>query len=48
MKGFTDIFVQDIRDPVRVDNSVRFDTLMISEEKSIALANEILILAKRG
>jgi LPPG:FO 2-phospho-L-lactate transferase len=46
--GITDIFVQDIRDPVRVDNSVRFDTLMTSEEKSIALANEILSLAKRG
>jgi LPPG:FO 2-phospho-L-lactate transferase len=46
--GITDIFVQDIRDPVRVDNSVRLDTLMTSEEKSITLANEILSLARRG
>jgi len=46
--GITDIFVQDIRDPVRVGNAIRLDTLMISEEKSIALANEILSLAKRG
>jgi len=47
-EGITDIFVQDIRDSVRVDNSVRFDTLMTSEEKSVALALEILSLAKRG
>jgi LPPG:FO 2-phospho-L-lactate transferase len=40
-----DIFVQDIRDPVDVSGSVRFDTLMTSEEKSIALAQEILHLA---
>ena len=46
--GITDIFVQDIRDPVSVDNSVRLDTLMTSEEKSIALATEILKLARRG
>ena len=47
-EGVTDIFVQDIRDSVRVDNSVRFDTLMTSEEKSVALAREILSLVKRG
>jgi LPPG:FO 2-phospho-L-lactate transferase len=47
-KGITDIFVQDIRDPVRVVNSVRFDTMMTSEEKSVALASEILSLAKGG
>jgi len=47
-KGITDIFVQDIRDPVHVDTSVRLDTLMTSEEKSITLANEILSLARRG
>jgi LPPG:FO 2-phospho-L-lactate transferase len=47
-EGITDIFVQDIRDSVRIDNSVRFDTLMTSEEKSVALAREILSLAKRG
>jgi LPPG:FO 2-phospho-L-lactate transferase len=46
--GITDIFVQDIRDPIRVDNAVRLDTLMTSEEKSVALASEILTLAKRG
>jgi len=43
--GIPDIFVQDIRDPVDVSGSVRFDTLMTSEEKSIALAQEILHLA---
>jgi LPPG:FO 2-phospho-L-lactate transferase len=47
-EGITDIFVQDIRDSVRVDNSVRFDTLMTSEEKSVALAREILSLVKRA
>ena len=44
-EGITDIFVQDIRDPIEVSNSVRFDTLMIDEEKSVALAQEILRLA---
>lgn len=44
-EGITDIFVQDIRDPVMVSNSVRFDTLMVDEEKSIALAQEILRIA---
>lgn len=42
----TDIFVQDIRDPVNVSNSVRFDTLMTNEEKSVSLAREILQLTK--
>ena len=42
--GFTDLFVQDIRDPVTVSHSVRFDTLMVDEEKSVALAQEILRL----
>ncbi len=41
-----DIFVQDIRDPVEVSGSVRFDTLMTDEEKSIALAEEILHLVE--
>jgi len=41
-----DIFVQDIRDPVEVSGSVRFDTLMTDEEKSIALAEEILRLVQ--
>jgi LPPG:FO 2-phospho-L-lactate transferase len=44
--GLTDIFVQDIRDPVKVRNSVRFDTLMTDEDKSIALAQEIIQLIK--
>ena len=45
-EGITDIFVQDIRDPIEVSNSVRFDTLMIDEEKSVALAQEILRLTR--
>jgi LPPG:FO 2-phospho-L-lactate transferase len=40
-----DIFVQDVRDPVEVRGSVRFDTLMTDEEKSVALARDILKLA---
>jgi LPPG:FO 2-phospho-L-lactate transferase len=42
-----DIFVQDIRDPVEACHSVRFDTLMTGEEKSIAFARDILSLIKR-
>lgn len=41
------IFVQDIRDTVEIVNSVRFDTLMIDEEKSIALARNILDLINK-
>ena len=41
-----DCFVQDIRDPVTVKDAVRFDTLMVDEEKSVALANEILRLIR--
>jgi len=44
--GITDIFIQDIRDTIKVSNSVRFDTLMIDEEKSVALAQEILRLSR--
>jgi LPPG:FO 2-phospho-L-lactate transferase len=44
-EGIPDIFVQDIRDPMMVSNSVRFDTLMVDEEKSVALAQEILRIA---
>ena len=47
-EGITDIFVQDIRDPVMVNQSVRFDTLMTDEEKSVALAREILSLSRYG
>jgi len=43
-RGLPDLFVQDIRDPVTVSHSVRFDTLMVDEEKSMALAREILRL----
>jgi LPPG:FO 2-phospho-L-lactate transferase len=43
--GLVDIFIQDIRDPVDVGGSVRFDTLMTDEKKSIALAQEVLRLA---
>ncbi|WML67199.1 MAG: 2-phospho-L-lactate transferase [Methanoregula sp. SKADARSKE-2] len=45
-EGIPDLFVQDIRDPVEVHNSVRLDTLMTDEEKSIALAEEILKIAR--
>jgi LPPG:FO 2-phospho-L-lactate transferase len=45
-EGITSIFVQDIRDTTEVSNSVRFDTLMIDEEKSVALAQEILRLTR--
>jgi LPPG:FO 2-phospho-L-lactate transferase len=43
-EGLPDIFVQDIRDPIEVSNSSRFDTLMVDEDKSVALAQEILRL----
>ena len=46
-EGITDIFVQDIRDPVQVSDSVRFDTLMTDEEKSIALAAYVLELVRK-
>ena len=45
-EGIADIFVQDIRDPIEINNSLRFDTLMIDEVKSVALAQEILSLTK--
>ncbi len=41
-----DIFVQDIRDPVEVKDSRRFDTLMTDEEKSVALGREVLRLVQ--
>ncbi|NLD57186.1 MAG: 2-phospho-L-lactate transferase [Methanomicrobiales archaeon] len=43
--GLTDIFIQDIRDTVEVSDATRFDTLMVDEERSIALAQEVLRLA---
>jgi LPPG:FO 2-phospho-L-lactate transferase len=39
-----DVFVQDIRDPVKVDGAVRLDTLMRDRPASEALAREILKL----
>jgi LPPG:FO 2-phospho-L-lactate transferase len=42
--GISDIFVQDIRDDVKVSHSVRFDTLMTDEDKSIAFARDVLSL----
>lgn len=45
--GIPDIFVQDIRDEVLVSNSVRFDTLMTDESKSLAFARDILSLVNR-
>jgi LPPG:FO 2-phospho-L-lactate transferase len=42
--GIPDVFVQDIRDEVEVSHSVRFDTLMTDEDKSIAFARGILSL----
>jgi LPPG:FO 2-phospho-L-lactate transferase len=45
--GIPDIFVQDIRDEVEVSHSVRFDTLMTDEDKSIAFARDILSLIEK-
>jgi len=45
-EGVLDLFVQDIRDPVDVPGSLRFDTLMTDEDRSISLAREILRLAQ--
>jgi LPPG:FO 2-phospho-L-lactate transferase len=42
--GIADVFVQDVRDEVQVSHSVRFDTLMTDEAKSIAFARDILSL----
>lgn len=44
--GIPDIFVQDIRDYVAVSHSVRFDTLMTDEDRSIAFARDVLSLIK--
>jgi LPPG:FO 2-phospho-L-lactate transferase len=45
--GIPDIFVQDIRDDVEVSHSVRFDTLMTDEDKSIAFARDVLSLIEK-
>jgi LPPG:FO 2-phospho-L-lactate transferase len=46
-EGLPDRFVQDIRDPVEAGNSVRLDTLMTDEERSVALAKDILRLVEK-
>jgi LPPG:FO 2-phospho-L-lactate transferase len=45
-KDIVDVFVQDIRDPVKVDGAVRLDTLMRDKPVSEALAREILKLVQ--
>jgi LPPG:FO 2-phospho-L-lactate transferase len=42
--GLVTLFIQDIRDPVRVPGSLRLDTLMTDEKKSRALAREVVRL----
>jgi ferredoxin len=46
-EGIPDVFVQDTRDEVEVNNSVRFDTLMTDENKSIAFARDVLSLIEK-
>lgn len=41
-QDIVDLFVQDIRDPVDVAGSLRFDTLMTGEEQSASLARALL------
>jgi len=43
-EDFVDIFIQDSRDPVGIENALRFDTLMVNRGKSLALARNILTL----
>jgi len=45
--GLVDLFIQDIRDTVTVNDAIRLDTLMTDEKKSGLLAEEILKLVKR-
>jgi LPPG:FO 2-phospho-L-lactate transferase len=45
-KDILDVFVQDIRDPVKVAGAVRLDTLMRDKPASEALAREILKLVQ--
>lgn len=40
-REFTDVFVQDIRDPVAIEGAVRLDTLMTDKEVTLALAESI-------
>jgi len=41
-KDFTDIFIQDIRDTEFIEKALKFDTLMINEDISVQLAENIL------
>jgi LPPG:FO 2-phospho-L-lactate transferase len=43
-EDFVDIFIQDSRDPVGIENALRFDTLMVNRGRSLALARNILTL----
>ena len=45
-EDIADIFIQDIRDPVKVGGAVRLDTLMRDKPAAEALAGEILKLAR--
>jgi len=45
-QDIVDIFVQDIRDPVEAGGSVRLDTLMTDERKSVELVRGILGLVR--
>jgi LPPG:FO 2-phospho-L-lactate transferase len=46
-EDIADIFIQDIRDPVKVEGAVRLDTLMRDKPVAEALAGEILKLVRR-
>ena len=46
-EDFCNIVVQDTRDPVRVNGSVRLDTIMADEGKSRELAGEIFSLVEK-
>ncbi|MDD1706123.1 MAG: 2-phospho-L-lactate transferase [Methanoregulaceae archaeon] len=47
-RDFCDLFVQDLRDPVPVHGSLRYDTLMTDMEKSAALAEALIEAGMRG
>jgi LPPG:FO 2-phospho-L-lactate transferase len=43
-RDLVDIFVQDIRDPVTVPESIRLDTLMKDRERSILLSRAVFAI----
>ena len=45
-EDIADIFIQDLRDPVKVGGAVRLDTLMRDQPVAEALAGEILTLVR--